>query len=372
MKNIVVVGFGGMGSWHVSHLLKSDVMCLKGIYDIKPERREAAYKQGLAIYSTLEDVLKDKQIDLITIATPNDSHKEIAIKAMRAGKNVISEKPVTLSSKDLAEMVAVSKETGKLFTVHQNRRWDPDYLAVRKVIESGRLGDIVEIQSRVHGSHGIPGDWRGKPEHGGGMVLDCGVHLIDQINQMNLGEKKYASAHLDFITNKQVDDGFNAVITYKNGLRATVEVGTSNYINMPRWYVKGTKGTLLMQGFDGEGKYVCWYKPTEKEVVPVQLGVGASKTMAPRDAETVQTFDIPKVKSDVHDFYRNVANAIDGKESQLITHEQLRQVMCLMEAILFSGVNHGEVVEISHTNDEIAKVSRKSNIPNLGNQNTRS
>ena len=99
---------------------------------------------------------------------------------MKAGKNVVSEKPVTLCSADLQEMIEASRECGRFLTVHQNRRWDEDFLTVKKLLAEGTLGEVYRLESRVHGSRGIPGDWRQEKEHGGGMVLDWGVHLLDQ------------------------------------------------------------------------------------------------------------------------------------------------------------------------------------------------
>lgn len=94
-KNLVVIGYGGMGGWHVDHALKSDVVALKGVYDIKEDRNELARSRGIFAYDSFEQVLADKDVDLITIAVPNELHKEIAIRALDAGINVISEKPVT-------------------------------------------------------------------------------------------------------------------------------------------------------------------------------------------------------------------------------------------------------------------------------------
>ena len=94
-------------------------------------KKEREAKRRFSVYETEEAMLADSDIDVVLIATPNDCHKPIAIRAMHAGKNVISEKPVTLSSADLLEMEKVAKETGKLFTVHQNRRWDDDFLIIK-------------------------------------------------------------------------------------------------------------------------------------------------------------------------------------------------------------------------------------------------
>ena len=167
-----IVGYGGMGSWHGNIVKDIDGLIVKGVYDIKPERGELAKERGFLSYHSLEELLSDEEIDIVLVSTPNDLHKPIAIQAMRAGKNVVSEKPVTLSSADLAEMIRVSEETGVLFTVHQNRRWDEDFLTIKKIYDENLLGGVFRIESRVHGSRGIPGDWRQEKEHGGGMVLD--------------------------------------------------------------------------------------------------------------------------------------------------------------------------------------------------------
>ena len=176
-----IVGLGGMGNWHRELIETIDGLEVAGIYDISEARVKFAEEVGVKAYESLDALLEDERIDIVLVSTPNDLHNPIAIKAMRAGKNVVSEKPVTLSSKDLQEMIDVSKETGKLFTVHQNRRWDEDFLTMKKIYDEQLLGDVYRIESRVHGSRGIPGDWRQEKEHGGGMVLDWGVHLLDQI-----------------------------------------------------------------------------------------------------------------------------------------------------------------------------------------------
>ena len=155
-KSCVVIGYGGMGGWHTRHILEKGVVELAGIYDIKKERCDLARENGIHAYSSFEAVLADEKVDFIVIATPNEWHKPLAIAALRAGKHVISEKPVTLSSADLLEICAVADECGKLFTAHQNRRFDPDYRMTRIAYHSGKLGRITSVESRYQGSRGIP------------------------------------------------------------------------------------------------------------------------------------------------------------------------------------------------------------------------
>ena len=186
-----VIGYGGMGGWHTRKIRDemSEYAELIGIYDIDPERGAVAEENGIHAFASREELLSDERIDLVTVATPNDYHKEIVIDALEHGKNAISEKPVAMNSSELEEMIAAANRCGKLFTVHQNRRWDEDYLTMKKILDEQTMGKVFRIESRVQGSRGVPGDWRNQPEHGGGMVLDWGIHLLDQALMMTLPRK---------------------------------------------------------------------------------------------------------------------------------------------------------------------------------------
>lgn len=332
-KRVAVVGYGGMGGWHTRHLLESDVAELAGIWDIDEKRRELANERGIHVYKSLEDVLSDESVDIVTIAVPNECHLPISVQAMAAGKNVISEKPVCLDHLELEKMIEASHRTGKLFTVHQNRRWDCDYLMMKQVYASGELGDVFGIESRIQGSRGIPGDWRGHKEHGGGMMLDWGVHLIDQMLGIVYDRKiEKIYCRFDHITNYEVDDGFKLDLYFENELTARIEVGTSHFISMPRFYMTGTNGSAMINSWTENCRVVCCKNWDEKDVVPVVTAAGLTKTMAPRHENTISEHEIERPESDVHDFYRNVCLAIDGKAEQIVRHDQLMRVMRIMEA----------------------------------------
>lgn len=343
----VVVGYGGMGGYHADRLRNMKKFDLLGIYDIKPERREAAEKKGIHAYSSFEEVLNDERVELITCAAYNDVHKEIAVAAMEAGKNVISEKPVTLSSADLEEMIAASERTGKLFTVHQNRRWDDDYVTAKKIYDSGELGRIFAVDSRVYGSRGIPGDWRAEKQHGGGMVLDWGVHLLDQILMLTEKTKLLSVyATLTNVTNDEVDDGFRAVLKYEGGLECLVEVYTNNFIEAPRWYLCGENGTAVINDWDLNGKIVKIKNWEKIDAVPIKAGTGLTKTMAPRTKDTIKEYHLKKIRVHWEDYYDNIFDVIRNGEAQLITHNQLRRSMKLMEAI-FESAEKNKVIELN-------------------------
>ena len=343
-KNLVVIGYGGMGGgFHVKNALKSDVVNLLGIYDTDPEKQKKAVENGLYSYSSLDEVIADERVDMVTVAIPNDSHLETVVRCLEGGKNVLCEKPVAMSSAELEEMIAASKKSGKIFSVHQNRRWDVDFLAMKEIYNSGAVGEVFDIESRIHGSRGIPSDWRCLKAHGGGMMLDWGVHLIDQILQIVNSPVKSVYCETEHITTSEVDDGFKLHLKFENGCRALIEVGTYNFIPMPRFYMRGKKGTALIRDWRENAQVVECTHWNESEVLPVETAAGLTKTMAPRDELTTKSYQWSRPASDVHDYYRNFTAAIDGKEEQLVTHEQMLRVMRLMEAALDSGEKNAVV-----------------------------
>ena len=340
MHKLAIIGLGGMGTWHLNKLETLEEPVVAGIWDIKESRREYARSRNVFVYDSLEALLADESVDLVLIATPNDMHKPLAIQAMEAGKNVISEKPITIGSADLQEMIDASERTGKFLTVHQNRRWDEDFLTVKNIIAEGKLGPIYRIESRVQGAHGIPGDWRQEPEQGGGMILDWGVHLLDQAMLLYPDAKvETVYATVTNVTNTKVDDGFTVDLGMSNGVHIVVEVGTSNFITLPRWVVLGTDGTAVIEDWKLNGKIVCAHGNDEKDVVPVITAAGLTKTMAPRREDTIATYPLPVAHSDVRDFYRNVIAYLNGTADRLIKLPQVVRVMKLMEAIKTSAAN---------------------------------
>ncbi len=343
-----VIGYGGMGHFHGRQMQRIDGIELVGIFDIDPEQQADAEQNGIKSYESREALLSDPRIDVVVIATPNDVHKEIAIDAMEHGKNVVSEKPVTLCPADLEEMIAASERTGKLFTVHQNRRFDGDYLLVRHVMETGILGDVFRIESRVQGSRGIPTGWREEKEHGGGMLYDWGVHMLDQMLYTMRGIKlETVYSTMTFITNKECDDGFSVLCKFQNGVEWIIEIQTNNFVQLPRWYVLGTNGTLVVDDWDLHGKIVTVTDLTKNDSKPVVAGAGITRTMAPRTDETTHTLPLPAedYPTDWDSYYLNLIHALHGEADILVTHDQQRLLVRVIEAIFRSAATN-EVVKL--------------------------
>ena len=344
-KNLAIVGYGGQGAWHATRALTSDVVSLSGIFDIAEKRMNAARELGIRTYKSLEEILADESVDIVLCATPNDVHKDIVVSSLLAGKNVICEKPVALSVSDFDEMVAASEKSGKLFSVHQNRRWDVDFLAIKSLVNSGEIGEVINIESRIHGSRGIPSDWRCHKAPGGGMILDWGVHLIDQMLQLIPEKITRVYCETTNITTSEVDDGFNLHLTFEGGKRATVEVGTYNFIAMPRFYMQTKSGSALIEDWQKKCKVAKLKAWNEKEVLPVQTAAGITKTMAPRDELTIDSYEIERPVSDVHDFYRNYVAAINGECCQLIKNCEVRRVLLVMETA-FKSAELGQAIKV--------------------------
>lgn len=345
MKKVAVIGYGGQGSWHCTQVMKSDVAQLAGIYDIKGTRREAAVANGIHVYESNEAIFADKDVDIVVVATPNNVHEDLVVNALRSGHHVICEKPVALSVDSFDRMVAAATESGVRLSVHQNRRWDVDFRAVKGVIDSAEIGDVLRIESRIQGSRGVPSDWRCQKEPGGGMILDWGVHLIDQMLQLIPERITEVQCDTTHILTKEVDDGFRLELTFASGKTAHVEVGTYNFLPMPRFYMQCQSGSLYLSDWQQKARVAKLKRWIEKDVTPVQNAAGITRTMAPRDELTLDYYEVERPHCDVHDFYRNFCAAIDGQTEQLIQNAEVRRVLCVMRAAFKSAELH----QVLHT-----------------------
>ena len=345
-----VIGFGGMASYHEKALRNYKRMKVKGVFDINEARLDYAKEIGLMAYSSKEELFEDEEIDAILIATTNEVHKELCIEAMAAGKHVICEKPVTLTSDELIEIMEASRRYEKVFTINQNRRTNKDFVLMKDQLESGIIGEPYVIESRVEGSRGMPSGWRTIKNLGGGMMLDWGVHLIDQL--MYMIPEKVVSVYCKMfsIQYSEVEDNFRLVMTFESGLTAQIEVSTNNYITHPRWYVLGKTGTLVIDDWDCKGKIVrCIDTDNKWEEEIVYTKAGPTKTMAPRNENTTQKIDLSEPMDVVDSLtivYDQFIDAIEGKAELTITPEEALRVMKVMEASFLSA-EKDEVIKVN-------------------------
>lgn len=347
MLKIGIIGFGYMGNFHLKKVRKFEDARVLCAFDTAVDKLENAKKEGLDTFDNLDDFLK-QDIELVVIATPNQWHAPYAIAAMKAGKNVMCEKPATMSVKELDDIIECSRQTGKFFTAHYQRRWDPDYRAVCDVIKSGRIGKVTTIESSVLGERGVCFGWRADPESGGGMLYDWGVHLIDQI-LMLYKECKVVSvyARLLSILTPAVDDFFEITMMLSNGVCAKIVVGTFSLQKLPRWFVFGDRGTMKLDDFSGQTGGLARIKEQVKgfDSVVGQKVLGPSRTMAPLQPDMLEKLEIPTEDNMEMEYWDNLIKAAKGAGELYVTTEQIRRQMLVLEAA-FESAERNEVIKV--------------------------
>lgn len=329
-----MIGYGGMADHHRRQIEKDiPSIKVKGMVDIRPEMQEKAKKDGLQVFESAEALLADSEIDVVLVATTNDVHKKFIIQSLQAGKHVISEKPVALNSNELEEIIAVAKETEKIFTVHQNRRWDKDFLKIKKIVDDNILGTPYFIESKAPGARGSMYGWRGHKENGGGMLLDWGVHLIDQILYLVDSKVVSVDAHLINAYSDQVDDNFKVFLRFENGLSSVIKMETNGCVSKPRWHMSCLDGTAIIQDWSLEGKMVQLKADSElgwsDEIVYTEAG--PTRTMAPRPSYTTQELPLPEVTGEWAEFYYNFVDVLEGKAEQMVKPEEVLRVMKVID-----------------------------------------
>src|SRR5512133_3542028 len=181
--NVALIGFGLAGRvFHAPLISAVDGLKLTAIVSSRKDEIEKLYPD-VRVLQTAEQAFADPGIDLVVVATPNDSHFDLASRALAAGKHVVVDKPFARTSAEARALIA--QATGRLLTVFQNRRWDSDFLTLKRLIAEGALGDVVYFESHFDRFRPAVRDrWR---EHAGpatGIWYDLGAHLVDQALQL--------------------------------------------------------------------------------------------------------------------------------------------------------------------------------------------
>lgn len=339
-----IIGFGGMGKWHAENAPRAGVE-ITAVCDIAKERQEEAVEKGYKLYKTAEELLENKEINTVVLTVPNYLHKEMCVKAAKAGKHVITEKPAAMTVDELDEMEKACREANVFFTSHQNRRWDKDMLLVKKAYEEHLLGNIFTIESKLHSGNGYMHEWHIYKKYGGGMIYDWGVHLIDQILFM-MPDAKVKSIYADIknVLHEEVDDYFKIIMKMDNGITAHIELSTYILEYQPRWLAAGDKGTMIVKNFGCEGNIYRTGKMLKK--LPPQITeteAGPTRQFAPVPPGGIVTEPLPELGTDWVDFYRNVEDVLNGKAESKIKIAEVRRVLSVMEAAWRSS-DTGEAV----------------------------
>lgn len=333
-----VLGFGGMGHYHAENV-KVEGVTFVSACDIEAIQLADAEEMGVKPYLNDEDAFfADPEINTVLLTVPNHLHKSYAIKAARAGKNIICEKPAALTPADFDEMVAEAEKCGVLFEVHQNRRWDKDFAIAKRVYQEDLVGNIFDIESNLHMPSGRIHNWHQFPEMGGGMVYDWGVHQIDQALNMIDDKIETVYADLKSMFHAAVEDTYKIIIKFRGG--QTITLNQAGYVlkPYPRWLICGNKGTVEILNFDGSGKLYTTTEYQQKLPPRIEPNIaGPTRSYVQIPPGHLLEKDLPEVNVKWLDFYRNYLDVLNGKAEFAIKNSEVRRVLEVMMAVFESG-----------------------------------
>jgi scyllo-inositol 2-dehydrogenase (NADP+) len=253
-----VISYGMSGRvFHCPLIANHNGFSLYGIVNRKSSDSIPLYPKA-KIFRTVEDVIQHPDIELIVINIPNEFHFDFASKALKAGKHIVVEKPFTVTSKEAEGLIELSKETKRTLTVFQNRRWDGDFLTVKKVLEEKRLGRIVEFEGHYDRFRNYiqPNTWKEEQSPGNGILYNLGSHMIDQALSL-FGVPDFVDARVGIQrTGGKVDDYYDIRMEYKSsepGTSPLLVILKSSYLVRepgPRYVIHGEKGSFVKSGLD--------------------------------------------------------------------------------------------------------------------------
>jgi scyllo-inositol 2-dehydrogenase (NADP+) len=251
MLRVGLVGFGLAGRvFHAPLISSVDGLELAAVVERRTDEAAQRYP-GIKIYRGLDELLADAPIDLVVVATPSGTHCDVARQALAAGKSVVVDKPVCMTSIEIAGLLAFAKSRGKLLIPFHNRRWDGDFQTVRRLLHEHQLGRVVHMESRL--DRWSPGatrrGWKDDPGLGGGVLLDRGTHLVDQALVL-FGKPLGVGAE---VSRERDGHGSDDAVTVRLRYAGCIVTVGANNLSAPagaRFHVRGTRGNFRKKGVD--------------------------------------------------------------------------------------------------------------------------
>jgi scyllo-inositol 2-dehydrogenase (NADP+) len=334
-----LIGYGLAGSvFHAPLILAEPRLRLHAVASSRGEQigRELPGVRAVADSAAL---IADPAVELVVIASPNASHAPLAEQALRAGKHVVVDKPFAIASADAQRLIDLAAARGRVLSAFQNRRWDHDFLTLRRTIAEGRLGEVYQYEARYDRFRPQPKQgWRERPEPGAGVLYDLGAHLIDQALELfGLPESVSADVQVQRAT-AQADDWFHLRLRYG---RRRVILGASCLIAGPgpHFSVHGDQGSFVKYGLDGqEAALKAGLRPGMPGWGEEPEELRARYTDAEGRSET-----LPHERGAYEAYYRGIAAAIRDGAPPPVRAEQARDVIVVIEAALRSAAEGREV-----------------------------
>lgn len=340
--NVVLVGYGLAGRvFHAPLITTTPGLRLAAVVSSRREEI-AADLPGAEPVDSLGAALAQGGIDLVVVATPNDSHHPLAAEAIAAGCHVVVDKPFTVTVAEAEALRDQARRAGVLLSVFHNRRWTSDFLAVRRLVERGELGEIVHCEIHFDRFRPLARDrWREREGPGAGIWYDLGSHLIDQALQLfGAPEAIWADLAAQREGAALSTDWFHAVLRYPR-LRVVLHSGTIAAEPGPVFTVHGTHGSFVKHGLDPQEDQA------KQGMTPGEPGWGVDPspgvlTRTDEDGGAVRSTP-PAPAGDYGRYYAGVRDAILGRGANPVPPEQALGVMRLIELGMESARTRCEV-----------------------------
>ena len=329
-----VVGYGpahSFGRQHGRWIQATPGLEWVAVCDRDPERLKLAKDEfpGLKPFADFAALLADPAIDMVSIITPHNTHKDLAIRAAQAGKQVVVEKAMCLNVAEADAMIGAAKKAGVVLAVSHLRRHDGNYQTLKRIVASGELGEIFEIEVNARGFCGpVPG-WYSQRALSGGALFYWGPHAVDWVLQLLPGRRVVTVT--GFFEHKvwkdvDVDDHARAILRFDNGACADIaysRIDASLRLSpRPGWRVLGVKGAAVDSGGGGVGL-------TKELDGPAQGSVRVVTTM---DGKEFTTREVPNEESRWRRFYEDMADCLLRGAPPPVSGEDGRRTIAVMEA----------------------------------------
>jgi predicted dehydrogenase len=321
--NVALIGYGLAGRvFHAPMIAAVDGLRLAAIVSGRADEIRKAYGD-VAIHRDAEAVMKDASIDVIVVATPNDSHFDLASRALASGKHVVIDKPFACSADEARSLIA--QATGRILTVFHNRRWDSDFLALKRLISDGTLGDILYFESHFDRHRPAVGSgWREKVGPATGTWYDLGAHLLDQALQL-FGRPTAVAADLAVRRDGAVTTDYFRVRLRHERLRIVLSGDSLASADDRRLVVHGTRASFIKHGLDAQEAFL------RSGGRPTDTGYGID----PRPGRIVLPGGRVEVvvppPGNYRAFYEGLRNSLAGVAPLPVTAGEALEVMNLLE-----------------------------------------
>jgi predicted dehydrogenase/type 1 glutamine amidotransferase len=344
-----LIGYGAIARAHAASISTTSGLRLRGICEVSTERRELAAREWtVPTHASTEDLFDDPEVELVVVGTPPSTHSDVVLAALAAGKHVVCEKPFALRVQEADWMIDSAASRDRVLTVFQSRRWDPDFIAMRDVVRSGRIGEPFYMESFIGGfSH--PCDyWHSHEPISGGTIYDWGSHYFDWVLQLfpDMVKSVSAVAHKRVWHDVTNSDQVRVDLIFEGGAQATFMQSDIAAALKPKWYLLGTRGAVVGEWRDE----TLTTRGPAGELVEERLAPADSparvKVMRPADGGASHEEVLVLSRRDENGFYRNLADHLAWDEPLAVPADEARRTVAVMEAATHSIARGGAQVEV--------------------------